>query len=317
VYHSKELPPHHQYLAFYHWIRDVFKADAVIHVGTHGTLEFTPGKEVGLSGECFPDILIGDSPNIYIYNVSATPGEAMIAKRRSYAVLISHAVPPFTTAGLYEGYLDLEKLLNEYEEARTYQQGTRAEELGKLILEKARELHIEASDVEEVHVELTKLKRTLIPRGLHVFGTKWSFDDVVNYLTFILRYDREVPSLHRVLARARGLDYDELLRRGNSALDDIENEVRELVRQCLSAGSVDLSKYPEHIRSDVLTILNYARGVGERMLASDEIGGLLNALNGGYADIGPSDEPIFNPEVFPTGGTSTPSTRGPSRAISR
>jgi cobaltochelatase CobN len=301
VYHSKELPPHHQYLAFYYWIRDVFKADAVIHVGTHGTLEFTPGKEVGLGGECFPDTLIGDLPNIYIYNVSATPGEAMIAKRRSYAVLISHAVPPFTTAGLYEGYLDLERLLNEYEEARTYRQGARTEELGKLILEKARELHIEASDVEEVHVELTKLKRTLIPRGLHVFGTKWSFDDVVNYLTFILRYDREVPSLHRILARARSLDYDELLRRGNSALEDIENEVRELVRQYLSAGSVDLSKYPEHIRSDVLTILNYARKVGERILASDEIGGLLNALNGGYADIGPSDEPVFNPEVFPTG----------------
>ena len=117
VYHSKDLPPHHQYLAFYYWINNVFKADAIIHLGTHGTLEFMPGKEVGLSSSCYPDILIGNAPHIYIYHVT-NPSEMTIAKRRSYAYVITHLTPPYTTSGLYEDYIELEELIHEYAEAK-------------------------------------------------------------------------------------------------------------------------------------------------------------------------------------------------------
>ena len=101
AYHDQNLPPHHQYLAFYKWIEEEFKADAILHVGTHGTIEFLKGKEVGLSENCFPDILIGSVPHFYIYHVTNT-SEAMIAKRRSYAVIVNHQTPPFFESGLYE-----------------------------------------------------------------------------------------------------------------------------------------------------------------------------------------------------------------------
>jgi len=91
----------------------VFKADVVMHLGTHGTLEFMPGKEVGLSSKCFPDILIGDLPNIYIYHVT-NPSEMSIAKRRSYAYTITHLGAPLTRAELYGDYQVLEELIHEY-----------------------------------------------------------------------------------------------------------------------------------------------------------------------------------------------------------
>ena len=113
LYHDKALPPHHQYLAFYCYLEQEFGADALLHFGTHGTLEFLPGKEVGLSQDCFPDILLGSLPNIYYYWVG-NPSEATIAKRRGYALCVSHASPPMTPSGLYEDYLLLEDLLEQY-----------------------------------------------------------------------------------------------------------------------------------------------------------------------------------------------------------
>lgn len=99
IYYDKDLPPHHQYIAFYKWIKNEFKADALIHLGTHGTLEFLPGKEVGLSNDCFPDILVNDLPNTYVYHV-VNASEASIAKRRGYALIINHASPPLTVSSL-------------------------------------------------------------------------------------------------------------------------------------------------------------------------------------------------------------------------
>lgn len=98
--------PHHGFAAFYTYLTQVFKVDAIIHVGTHGALEFMPGKQVGLSGECWPDRLIGEVPNFYLYSVN-NPSEGSIAKRRSYAELISYLTPPIENAGLYK---DLERL---------------------------------------------------------------------------------------------------------------------------------------------------------------------------------------------------------------
>jgi magnesium chelatase subunit H len=108
--------PHHGFMALYTYLEKVFKADAVVHIGTHGATEFMPGKQVGLSKECWPDRLIGELPNIYIYSVN-NPSEGSIAKRRSYAELISYLTPPIESAGLYKELASLKELLTAYRQA--------------------------------------------------------------------------------------------------------------------------------------------------------------------------------------------------------
>jgi magnesium chelatase subunit H len=109
--------PHHGFMAFYSYLSNVLDVDAVVHVGTHGALEFMPGKQVGLSEECWPDRLIGELPNVYIYSVN-NPSEGSIAKRRSYAELISYLTPPIENAGLYKDLSTLKDLVSNYREAR-------------------------------------------------------------------------------------------------------------------------------------------------------------------------------------------------------
>jgi len=108
--------PHHGFMAFYTYLARIFKADGVIHFGTHGALEFMPGKQIGLSGECWPDRLIDELPNFYIYSVN-NPSEGSIAKRRSYAELISYLTPPIENAGLYKELAGLKDLVMSYRES--------------------------------------------------------------------------------------------------------------------------------------------------------------------------------------------------------
>jgi magnesium chelatase subunit H len=108
--------PHHGFMAFYTYLSRVLNVDAVVHVGTHGSLEFMPGKQVGLSGACWPDRLIGELPNIYIYSVN-NPSEGSIAKRRSYAELISYLTPPVENAGLYRELATLKDLVMSYRQS--------------------------------------------------------------------------------------------------------------------------------------------------------------------------------------------------------
>jgi magnesium chelatase subunit H len=108
--------PHHGFMAFYTYLSAVLDVDAVVHVGTHGSLEFMPGKQIGLSGECWPDRLIGELPNIYIYSVN-NPSEGSIAKRRSYAELISYLTPPVENAGLYRDFATLKDLVLSYRQS--------------------------------------------------------------------------------------------------------------------------------------------------------------------------------------------------------
>jgi len=136
---SKGGAPHHGFAAFYTYVENIFNADAVVHVGTHGALEFMPGKQVGLSAECWPDRLIGELPNIYIYSVN-NPSEGTIAKRRSYAELISYLTPPIENAGLYRGLATLKELIMNYRQAADEDQ---RDELYRQIEETRRELNIE------------------------------------------------------------------------------------------------------------------------------------------------------------------------------
>jgi len=138
---SKGGAPHHGFAAFYTYLERVLKADAVVHVGTHGAMEFMPGKQVGMSGECWPDRLIGELANIYIYSVN-NPSEGAIAKRRSYAELISYLTPPIENAGLYKGLATLKDLLASYRSATDEDE---RERLYQTIEEARRDLNLEVS----------------------------------------------------------------------------------------------------------------------------------------------------------------------------
>ena len=110
---KKGFAPTHAFSAFYRWLREDFGAQALLHFGTHGALEFMPGKQAGMSADCWPDRLIGDLPNFYLY-ASNNPSEGTIAKRRAAATLISYLTPPVAQAGLYRGLIDLKASLERF-----------------------------------------------------------------------------------------------------------------------------------------------------------------------------------------------------------
>jgi magnesium chelatase subunit H len=129
--------PHHGFAALYTYLEKIFGADAVVHTGTHGALEFMPGKQVGLSGECWPDRLIGELPHVYLYSVN-NPSEGSIARRRSYAELVSYLTPPIADAGLYRELASLKETLLAYRQATDERA---REQLYAVIEEKSKELH--------------------------------------------------------------------------------------------------------------------------------------------------------------------------------
>jgi magnesium chelatase subunit H len=142
--------PHHGFMGLYTYLSHVFQADAVVHVGTHGSLEFMPGKQVGLSDRCWPDRLIGEFPNIYIYSVN-NPSEGTIAKRRSYAELISYLTPPTQDAGLYGGLVELKELITLYRQSTNEEH---REQLFAAIEEKARQFNLDA----ETQIKASEIK---------------------------------------------------------------------------------------------------------------------------------------------------------------
>lgn len=312
VYHDKSIPPHYQYIAFYKWLETVWGADACIHVGTHGTLEFTKGKEVGMSGECFPDLLIGNMPHLYIYHM-ANPSEAMIAKRRSLAALVNYNSPPVTTSDLYEELAELEMLIGEYHEAGL-QDPLRSEKVKQAILEKAEKANFTGAEVDEIHDEIFQIKRSIIPKGLHILDESYSSDEVVDFITFILRYDRgDVQSLNRLLCQSEGLDYDEAIRNPARAvagkayaglLSEMESKARELVRQSFSTSieeAVASMKIAGEIASEIKLTLAFGHKVAQELQRSEEIAALLEGLNGEYIKPNIGGDPIRTPEALPTG----------------
>ena len=175
---ERGFAPTHAFAAFYRWIRDDFRADAVLHFGTHGALEFMPGKQAGLSGACWPDRLIGDLPNFNFY-ASNNPSEGMIAKRRAAATLISYLTPPVAHAGLYRGLLDLKSSLDRW---RTLEPGVDQDQrdaLATLLQAQATAVNLAEADpawtdpvdaIDRLGAALIELEYTLIPHGLHVIG---------------------------------------------------------------------------------------------------------------------------------------------------
>ncbi|WP_428541742.1 magnesium chelatase subunit H [Rhodopila sp.] len=204
--------PTHAFCAFYRWINQEFGADAVLHFGTHGALEFMPGKQAGMSGDCWPDRLIGDLPNFYLY-ASNNPSEGMIAKRRAGASLISYLTPPVAHAGLYRGLLDLKASLDRWRALPPDADDGQRESLTALIESQAEAVDLAARDPERLAADLLELEYTLIPHGLHVVGEGLNEDQRRSMLDAagvsdagerarldgLLAVDHEVPSLIHAL----------------------------------------------------------------------------------------------------------------------
>ncbi|MEM1160740.1 MAG: cobaltochelatase subunit CobN, partial [Pseudomonadota bacterium] len=168
---EKGFAPTHAFSAFYRFLREDFDADVALHFGMHGAMEFMPGKQTGLGPECWPDRLIGDLPNVYLYAMN-NPSEGALAKRRGAATIVTHLTPPVAKAGLYKGLVDLKASLERW---RTQEPGApdRAD-LAELIREQAADVDLPVAEghagVDALWKDLIEYEYSLIPYGLHVVG---------------------------------------------------------------------------------------------------------------------------------------------------
>jgi len=222
---ERGFAPTHAFSAFYRWLREDERVDAYLHFGTHGSLEFMPGKQVGLGSTCWPDRLLGDVPNIYLY-ASNNPSEGTIAKRRGLATLVSYFTPPITHAGLYRGLADLRSTVDRWRGLDPRATDER-ETLQEVIQAQAAQLDLVAAapswngtgaaKVEALRLRLREMEDALIPCGLHVVGNPPTDDERRELLDILregagagggadldkvdalLRVDHELPALLRAL----------------------------------------------------------------------------------------------------------------------
>ncbi len=230
IYHDPDLPPSHHYLAAYRWLENGFRADAVIHLGKHGTLEWLPGKGLGLSAQCAPDAVLGELPLVYPFIVN-DPGEGTQAKRRGHAVVVDHLVPPMARADTYGEMARLEQLLDEYATVAALDPAKLPTLRARIweVVQTAQlhhDLHVDAAPGEEsfdefvLHIDgyLCEVKDVQIRDGLHVLGGVPEAEALLNLVLAILRSSqvwggrKALPGLRAALASWAGLDEQALLR---------------------------------------------------------------------------------------------------------
>lgn len=334
IYHSPDASPPHHYLAYYRWLRDDFGADAVLHIGKHGSLEWLPGKSVGLGESCYPDLAIADLPNIYPYIIN-NPGEGTQAKRRSYCCIIDHLIPVMTNADAYDELAGLEVQLEEYYQAKMLDPG-KLPHLQRLIWEKVAAAHLDRDldcrwetasrdfdgFLEKLHGYLSEIKDTPIRDGLHVLGRPPQGEKLVEMLIALTRLPNgPVPSLRRGVAAALDLDYEALLaergkffagrgKTGGQLLDEINLLSKQMVTE-FSRQNFDPAAAPQICRQflrksvpDVEKVLNYMATVLIDKLngTADELTQTMAALAGRFVPPGPSGAPTRGmADILPTG----------------
>ncbi|MFL4472213.1 magnesium chelatase subunit H [Tateyamaria armeniaca] len=190
--------PTHAFATFYQWLRDTYLADAVLHFGMHGALEFMPGKQVGMGARDWPDRLIGEMPNIYLYAAN-NPSEASLAKRRSNAVTITHLTPPLATAGLYKGMAELKDSLTRWR-AMPGTDSARAD-IETLIAEQAEAVDMGGIAPDALWLKLLETEDALIPDGLHVVGQPLSDAARAEYLDLMPHADDDARARVEALLR--------------------------------------------------------------------------------------------------------------------
>ncbi|MFH8655720.1 cobaltochelatase subunit CobN [Streptomyces afghaniensis] len=319
IYHDPDLPPSHHYLAAYRWIAaraedGGFGADAMIHLGKHGNLEWLPGKNAGLSAACGPDAALGDLPLIYPFLVN-DPGEGTQAKRRVHATLVDHLVPPMARADSYGDIARLEQLLDEYAQISSMDPAKLPAIRAQIwtLIQAARldhDLGLEDRPDDDgfddflLHVDgwLCEVKDAQIRDGLHVLGNPPQGADRVNLVLAILRARQiwggatALPGLREAL----GLDESAATR---TTADAAEEQARALV-QAMDDVGWDPAAVPAEHGEQVAAILEFAaREVVPRLAATTaEVDHTVHALAGGFVPAGPSGSPLRGlVNVLPTG----------------
>jgi cobaltochelatase CobN len=332
AHHDPELPPPHGHLAFYAWLRESFGAQAVVHVGKHGNLEWLPGKPLALSEVCFPEIALGPLPHVYPFIVS-DPGEGAAAKRRTSAVIVDHLTPPLARAEGSASLREVETLVDEYAEAQGLDP-RRAASLAKEILARAADLGLDrdcgfsiADDPEDALTKLDaflcEVKELQVRNGLHVFGRSPEGLKRAELLVALTRSPRgsrpQDASLTRALAADLGLEgfdplkpdfaarwdgpkpealaavFDEPWRSEGDTVERLETLALRLVEDVAPA---------EGLQRTSAVLAEIAEVVAPRVDASGaaEIAGLLAALDGRFVAPGPSGAPTrARLDALPTG----------------
>lgn len=360
---AKSASPHHGFAAYYTYLEKIFEADAVLHFGTHGSLEFMPGKQVGMSGQCYPDRLINSLPSAYLYAAN-NPSEATIAKRRSYSATVSYLTPPAENAGLYKGLKELKELISSYQGLRENEGRGPAivnsivstawvcnldkdiKDLPTLESFDAKAVDQERRDdiVGKVYSEIMQIESRLLPCGLHTVGVPPTAEEAIATLVNIAQLDRPedgIESLPRVIADSIGRDINEIYRGNNQGVladvelaDSIVQASRAAVR-ALVQGSTDSSGRVKEVKSvfDDLgamfggmmgqkkpytqaiidagyknvqeerleNLIVYLEFCLKQIVANNELGGIMELLNGEFLMPAPGGDPIRNPDVLPTG----------------
>jgi cobaltochelatase CobN len=322
IYHDPDLPPSHHYLAAYWWLRSVFGAHALVHVGKHGNLEWLPGKTVGLSASCGPDAAIGDLPLVYPFLVN-DPGEGSQAKRRAHATLVDHLVPPMARADSYGDIARLEQLLDEHANVAAMDPAklpaVRAQiwtllQAAKLdhdlgLAERPEDDHF---DELVLHVDgwLCEIKDSQIRDGLHVLGTPPSGSDRVDLVLAVLRARQiwggtvALPGLREALGLAE-----------DGSAGRVETDAVEASAAALVAAMEARGWAPDAVPPVVAGVLGRPDEGVEAVLrfavdevvprlerTTDEMDATLHALEGGYVPAGPSGSPLRGlVNVLPTG----------------
>jgi len=278
---AKGFTPTHAFMAFYRYLREDFAADAVLHFGTHGALEFMPGKQVGLSQACWPDRLIGDLPNFYLYAAN-NPSEGMIAKRRAAATLLSYLTPPVAQADLYRGLSELKGSIGRWRERSDNNLDQRAE-LAELIRIQASELDLikdpgpwaaDAEDlIENLRIDLLEVEETLIPYGLHVLGQAPSREERIDLLLALAQASHE-----------RQLD-------------------QELVAALVDGHSPQNALAAAGLTNDapLLELCTELSSANELLAQNHELDAIIKALDGKFIRPAPGGDLLRNTDVLPTG----------------
>jgi magnesium chelatase subunit H len=348
---SRSASPHHGFAAYYTYLERVWQADAVLHFGTHGSLEFMPGKQMGMSGDCYPDQLIGTIPNLYYYAAN-NPSEATIAKRRSYAETISYLTPPAENAGLYKGLKELSELIASYQ---TLKDTGRGIPIINSIMDKCRMVNLDkdinlpetdAKDMTDderdnivgsVYRRLMEIESRLLPCGLHIIGKPPTAEEAIATLVNIAALDRqeeELQGLPGIIANSIGRKIDDIYHNNDKGiLEDVQllqditlatrAAVTALVKEQTDAeGRVSLvsrlnffnmgkkepwvealhqAGYTKVDNAALKPLFEYLEFCLQQVCADNELGGLLQGLEGEYILPGPGGDPIRNPDVLPTG----------------
>ena len=324
--HNPHCPPSHHYLATYHYLENIWGADAMVQVGSHGTLEHLPGKNIGLSDSCYPDIGIGEVPLMYIFN-ACDSSNGTIAKRRIYATLVDHMQGPSENCRLYDEFQHLEQLLSQYLSAEL--EPAHARELKKLILKAADEAHlIDAGISAEMSLRqcvkccneaLFRIRNTKVQTGLHRFGDIPGGNDRCSIISSALRFETDKKSLRAIFSEMSGYELD-LLYRDIGEIDDrsgkshgdiiseIDNALDQYIALLLTGNSVDnaletLGLTP--VREQLRACSAYSDEINElsgNIEKSFELTSFMRALEGRYTLPGPSGAVSRGcPEIFPTG----------------